>query len=332
MKSTQLLHDFGDGKMVPAHRHPNGGGWVSETAHASKTAFIGWHSEVCGNARVLNWARVEGASRISDDAVVCDRATVLNACVRGTARVCHHARLEGPWLYDPTTSKARVILGGDSIIGSRDQMKLNAEGEHCRRSESKELLRFQLEMALEENKSLRKKIKGYRRKKADMTKEGHRLYDTCNDLRQRLNVLISNEDIRRANDSMRVLTDDRATIMADLVAHAESTPDDGPPWCNNPECEHGWVDDMHDVQPWSPCPRCNADGSKPMGQLDAAGFMMKPVGHTTSVIIISDDVEEEPREYTDEEVAQIRGLIKHQANGAPEIWRDFMRHGREAHG
>jgi hypothetical protein len=45
--------DFKDGYgYVPAHRHPNGGGWVANTAYVADTAFVGHDARVYGHARV----------------------------------------------------------------------------------------------------------------------------------------------------------------------------------------------------------------------------------------------------------------------------------------
>jgi hypothetical protein len=48
---AQETHDFGAGP-VPAHKHPNGGGWVAETARVSETAYVGSKAEVYGDAVV----------------------------------------------------------------------------------------------------------------------------------------------------------------------------------------------------------------------------------------------------------------------------------------
>ena len=49
--------DFGDGP-VAAHRHPNGGGWVADTASVADTAFVGPDARVYGNALVSGDAEV----------------------------------------------------------------------------------------------------------------------------------------------------------------------------------------------------------------------------------------------------------------------------------
>ena len=45
---------------VPAHQHPNGGGWVADTATVEKTAYVGPGARVSGAACVFGNARVFG--------------------------------------------------------------------------------------------------------------------------------------------------------------------------------------------------------------------------------------------------------------------------------
>ena len=69
--------DFDDGKgPVPAHKHPNGGGWVADTAKVAKTAYVGAEARVYGNAMVFGNARVYGDARVYDNAGVYDNAKV----------------------------------------------------------------------------------------------------------------------------------------------------------------------------------------------------------------------------------------------------------------
>ena len=69
--------DFEDGNgEVPAHKHPNGGGWVANTAYVSPTAYVGPNVRVYHNARVYAYSRVyhnpriTGFARVFGDAVV----------------------------------------------------------------------------------------------------------------------------------------------------------------------------------------------------------------------------------------------------------------------
>ena len=63
--------DFGNGP-VPAHKHPNGGGWVADTATVAKTAYVGPDAKVFDNARVSGNARVSDTARVYDTAEVGD--------------------------------------------------------------------------------------------------------------------------------------------------------------------------------------------------------------------------------------------------------------------
>ena len=49
--------DFGDGP-VAAHRHPNGGGWVADTAFVAETAYVGPDARVSDTAMVFGDAEV----------------------------------------------------------------------------------------------------------------------------------------------------------------------------------------------------------------------------------------------------------------------------------
>ncbi len=81
------------------HRHPNGGGWVEDTATVDETAYVG------PDARVFETARVSGSAWVYGTARVCGAAEVS-----GTARVSGNARVSAP---------RHVLTVGP--IGSEDQ-------------------------------------------------------------------------------------------------------------------------------------------------------------------------------------------------------------------
>ena len=58
------------------HRHPNGGGWVQDTAHVDDTAYVGPDAQVSGSARVYGSAWVSGSARVYGSARVCGSAWV----------------------------------------------------------------------------------------------------------------------------------------------------------------------------------------------------------------------------------------------------------------
>jgi hypothetical protein len=63
--------DFGDGRgPVPAHQHPNGGGWVADTATVCATTYVGPDARVYGNAHISGDAHIYGNARIYGNALV----------------------------------------------------------------------------------------------------------------------------------------------------------------------------------------------------------------------------------------------------------------------
>ena len=87
------------------HRHPNGGGWVQDTASVDETAYVGPDAEVSENAQVSGNAWVYGSARVYGNARVSE-----TAWVSGDAQVSGNA-----WV---STSRHVLTVGP---IGSEDQ-------------------------------------------------------------------------------------------------------------------------------------------------------------------------------------------------------------------
>ena len=95
--------DFEDGNgLVPAHRHPNGKGWVANTAYVDPTVYVGPNARVYQNAEVYDYAivirnaRVFGYARVFHYAEVFDYAEVYDhAKIIGNARVFSYSRVYG---------------------------------------------------------------------------------------------------------------------------------------------------------------------------------------------------------------------------------------------
>ena len=97
------------------HRHPNGGGWVQDTASVDETAHIGpaarvfGAAQVCGNAQVYGSAWVYGSARVYG-----------NAWVYGNARVfgSRHVLTVGPiGSEDQTLTLFRTETGYGVSVG-----------------------------------------------------------------------------------------------------------------------------------------------------------------------------------------------------------------------
>lgn len=121
--------DFGNGP-VPAHQHPNGGGWVADTTDVEDTVYVGLHAQVFeeaylrGKCRVDDFAKVSGRSMVFDEAIIRGRAQVFgsvgmedNAIIEGNAKVFQaailrkHARVSGN-----ARVSGRALLTDDSVV------------------------------------------------------------------------------------------------------------------------------------------------------------------------------------------------------------------------
>ena len=112
--------NFQDGKgEVPAHQHPNGKGWVADTATAADSTYIGPDAWVSGNARVFGDAWVSGDARVSGDAwVLWGKTREFNwtayACKQGVSLRfgCEtHYLAEWDNLHDKLEAKHKVKNG-----------------------------------------------------------------------------------------------------------------------------------------------------------------------------------------------------------------------------
>lgn len=88
------------------HVHPNGGGWVADTAKVADTVYVG------KNAMVLGTADVSGNVRVEDYAVVAGSAVVKdNAVISGHAVVNG-----GGWIYLNGWVSGNVEVSGNAVI------------------------------------------------------------------------------------------------------------------------------------------------------------------------------------------------------------------------
>lgn len=135
------VHDFrGDGENVRAHQHPNGGGWVANTAEVDPQAYVGAgcevadHAKVRAGAKLYDRAYVGGYAEVSGpDTVIMGDATVDGwAVLRGGVRMLDHSRATGHCVLSGNTQlhdQARVtdqvhvtdvrVDGGACLQGSQ---------------------------------------------------------------------------------------------------------------------------------------------------------------------------------------------------------------------
>jgi len=112
--------DFGSGP-VPAHQHPNGGGWVADTARVADSCYVG------PDARVFEFARVNFGSELFDQAAAygtCLLAQVVmssSSSVSGSAVVDRTELQDKAHIFDHTNVEKALIretvqIGGTSRI------------------------------------------------------------------------------------------------------------------------------------------------------------------------------------------------------------------------
>ena len=109
MTKTKLEKTLAKQDLTGFHKHPNGGGWVEDTARVADTAYVG------PDARVSGHAKVYGHARVYDNAKVCEAAWVYgNAWVSGDAQVSGNAKVSGhAWVSyreSLTAGKAAIVV------------------------------------------------------------------------------------------------------------------------------------------------------------------------------------------------------------------------------
>ena len=90
MTIDELQRSFPDATLDTWHQHPNGRGWVQNTAHVAAGAYVGPSARVCDSALVYDSALVHDSALVYGSARVCGSARVHDS-----ARVCDSALVYG---------------------------------------------------------------------------------------------------------------------------------------------------------------------------------------------------------------------------------------------
>mgnify|MGYP001303285041 CR=1 FL=1 len=108
LNNETTLFDFEDGYgPVPAHRHPNGLGWVANTAEVAPSAFVGPHARVYHYAKVMDDAVLLGHSEVSG-----------HALIKGHAGLAGHACLTA-WCQIEDAIK----VGGNTFLAGQQHLR-----------------------------------------------------------------------------------------------------------------------------------------------------------------------------------------------------------------
>ena len=109
--SVQQKYETG----VSGHKHPNGGGFVADTARVADSAYVAenaqvlGYADVSGNARILGHSVVAGTANVLGNAIVGD-----SACVCGQAVVTENARV----IESAMVTDAYTVLGNATVRGT----------------------------------------------------------------------------------------------------------------------------------------------------------------------------------------------------------------------
>lgn len=128
-----MEYDFKDGKgLVPAHKHPNGGGWVADSAKVSDKAYVGPEAQVFGEAEVYGKVAVSGKAMVYGNARVSGDAWVYgNVVVSGGARVIYGVHVTTPTQVTRSDGFTFTLQSGRIVAGCRDFDMKEAESYWC---------------------------------------------------------------------------------------------------------------------------------------------------------------------------------------------------------
>ena len=146
---VQGTFDFGAG-LVNAHQHPNGLGWVADTAKVGASVFVGPnamvfdYAEVWDMAQISDYAKVHGKAKVYDNAMITGNAEVSaevsgdskiggDARVMVAAKVFNGAVIEGEALitdraevYGEAHVSGKALIGSDARVYGYAKIKDNA--------------------------------------------------------------------------------------------------------------------------------------------------------------------------------------------------------------
>ena len=114
--NEKTTFDFGNGP-VAAHQHPNGGGWVADTATVGDTARVSIDAWVFGDAQVCDNAKIYGNAKVCGNALVSGNAEVYgNAQVSGDAKVYGKIKITGNAVIKVGDFFGEAIITQDPIV------------------------------------------------------------------------------------------------------------------------------------------------------------------------------------------------------------------------
>ncbi|PCI57240.1 MAG: hypothetical protein COB36_02955 [Alphaproteobacteria bacterium] len=122
IQETNNSHDFEDGNgSVRAHRHPNGNGWVADTATVDDTAYVGVRARVFGYAKIKDKARIRQYASISGSSIIKDQACIKGqAVIRGSCTINGDVEISGDTVIIRHTTEDIILNENSTSFKARD--------------------------------------------------------------------------------------------------------------------------------------------------------------------------------------------------------------------
>lgn len=108
---------------VTAHRHPNGGGWVQDTARVHPEAYVGEKASVNGNVQLGPQVELRGSSTVSGDVKI-DGQVILE----GASAIKDQAHISGTlFMYGQTEISEDARIKKDARLFMRQYARLRGD-------------------------------------------------------------------------------------------------------------------------------------------------------------------------------------------------------------
>lgn len=120
--NKKILHDFGNGLgKVLAHKHKNGGGWVSDEATVDPSVYVGRDAVIIGKVFLGPCVILRDQSSIIGDVVISGDALVKDhSCIIGHVRVDGRLEMSG---YSKIEDDAQIQKTATLIMSKHANMR-----------------------------------------------------------------------------------------------------------------------------------------------------------------------------------------------------------------
>ncbi|MEI6412175.1 MAG: DUF6055 domain-containing protein [Bacteroidota bacterium] len=104
---------------IDGHLHPNGGGFVQNSANVSPSVYVGAHAMVLGNAVLSDSVRIDHTAIVRDATMSGDALVLDNAVVQG-GTFSDHATIKGHAYVENVTMLENALIGMRPVVINYD--------------------------------------------------------------------------------------------------------------------------------------------------------------------------------------------------------------------